>query len=404
MKTPKKLTILDIAIQNLKKQSFRTGFMIFFVVLQSFTLLFSATLTSNMEQGIQNTVERVGSDLIVIPEGDSGDLQQSLFMGKACTMYFSKDWIDKLANFEGVEKVSPQRYIETQQASCCDLAVQLIAIDPKTDFTIRPWIKDSKNIELSDNEIVIGSNVQAMPGESMKFYGIDFIVKEKLEKTGMGYDNSVFMNMDTSDRLFSSENAIRYLQLDEHIGMISMIHVDVKASHLAEEVARKMRLTYKDSPIDVYTANRLFANILDNVKKFVSYSSIIDALLFFSTALALICIFEITINERKKEFGILYTLGAKKSQAAAIIISEAMIISMVGCLFGTLLSLGILSALQVPIRLRFDIPYFDIWHEKLWFSMFQCFMLSILTGLIASVYSVWKISREEPSALLREKE
>lgn len=404
MEHSNKLTLLDIALQNLKKQSFRTGFMIFFIMLQSVTLLFSSILMSNMERGIQNTVERVGADLIVIPEGESGNLQQSLFMGKACTLYFDKEWIEKIALFEGVQRVSPQRYIETQQTSCCDLAVQLIAIDPASDFTIQPWIQQSGDIEPTGEEIVVGANVQAFPGDTMKFYNLDFTVKARLEKTGMGYDNSVFMTMDTSNRLFSSKNAIQYLDLDRHPDSISMINVDVKEGYNIEEVARKMRLAYKDSPIDIYTANRLFGTILENVKKFSSYTAIINVLLFFSTSLALICIFEITIHERKKEFGILYTVGARKKQIASLITSEAMIISSIGCLIGIFLTAGVLTATKIPISMRFDIPYFEIWEKDTYLSILRCLILSLLTGIAASVYSVWKISKEEPYALLKENE
>lgn len=404
MNTKRTWNTFSIALQNLAKQSFRTGFMIFFVILQTFTLLFSSVLMTNMEHGIENTIDRVGADVIVIPEGDTELVQNSLFMGKICTIYFDEEWIEKIAKVKGVKRVTPQRFIETQQASCCDQAVQMIAIDPETDFLIKPWFTKEKGVELSDGEIVIGADVQAAPGDTLTFYNTDFKVKEKLETTGMGYDNSVFMNMKTADKLNESQYAKEFLHLDSKTGQISMVMIEVEDGESPEKVAMRITNNYSDSPIDAFTSNRLFRTIFENVKKFTSYSMILEILLFAATAFALISIFQITINERKKEFGILYTIGAKKRQVSSIIVNEAMVISVIGCISGALLSIGIVLAFKNPISVKFDIPYFDIIGNELWIILAKCFVLSVITGLAASFYSIWKISKEEPYVLIREKE
>lgn len=404
MNTKRIWNTFSIALQNLAKQSFRTGFMIFFVILQTFTLLFSSVLMTNMEHGIENTIDRVGADVIVIPEGDTELVQNSLFMGKICTIYFDEEWIEKIAKVKGVKRVTPQRFIETQQASCCDQAVQMIAIDPETDFLIKPWFTKEKGVELSDGEIVIGADVQAAPGDTLTFYNTDFKVKEKLETTGMGYDNSVFMNMKTADKLNESQYAKEFLHLDSKTGQISMVMIEVEDGESPEKVAMRITNNYSDSPIDAFTSNRLFRTIFENVKKFTSYSMILEILLFAATAFALISIFQITINERKKEFGILYTIGAKKRQVSSIIVNEAMVISVIGCISGALLSIGIVLAFKNPISVKFDIPYFDIIGNELWIILAKCFVLSVITGLAASFYSIWKISKEEPYVLIREKE
>lgn len=404
MKNQRTWNSFQIALQNLTKQFYRTGFMIFFVILQTFTLLFSSVLMSNMKSGINNTVNRVGADIIVIPQGDTEQLQNSLFMGKACTIYFEEEWLDKIADVKGIACVSPQRYLETQQASCCDQAVQMIAIDPETDFLIKPWFQEEKEIDLNGDEIVVGANVLAKPGDTLTFYRTDFKVKEKLETTGMGYDNSVFMNLKTADRLKDSETAQKYLHLDTKEGLISMVMVEVDEGETPETVAMRIKNTYSDSPIDAFTSNRLFRTIFENVKKFTSYSMILEILLFTATALALISVFQITINERKKEFGILYTIGAKKYQVSSIIVYEALMISISGCVLGALLAVGIIMAFKNPISVKFDIPYFDMVGNKLWLILAKCFVLSTITGLAASFYSAWKISKEEPYVLIREKE
>ena len=207
MKKDKQFNIFSISVQNIKHRPFRNGFMIFFVFLQAFTLFFSTMLMINMDKSIINTTDRMGADVIVVPDKNSKQLQESLFMGKPCTIYFDRQWVNKLQGVKGVNKISPQLYLATLEASCCESAVQLVAIDPETDFVIEPWLKTQGDLELKKGQVVVGHEVTAKVGEKVTFYNVDFQVAAKLDKTGMGYDNSVFMSFDTAFELADSKIA-----------------------------------------------------------------------------------------------------------------------------------------------------------------------------------------------------
>ena len=53
MKRDKKLSALNMAVQNLKAKKSRTLFMMFFVVLMAATVFFSTILMDNMRRGIK---------------------------------------------------------------------------------------------------------------------------------------------------------------------------------------------------------------------------------------------------------------------------------------------------------------------------------------------------------------
>ena len=124
MKKDKKLSTLNMAVQNLKAKKLRTGFMMFFVILMSATVFFSTVLMSNLKRGIKNTTERAGADMIVIPNKGTEDIRDSLFAGTPCSVFFDKSWEKEVAKVKGVERVSAQIYAGTLSASCCDLPVQ----------------------------------------------------------------------------------------------------------------------------------------------------------------------------------------------------------------------------------------------------------------------------------------
>lgn len=408
MKKDKKLGALNMAVQNLKSKKFRTIFMMFFVMLMSATVFFSTILMKNLKQGIKSTTERAGADIIVVPNEGTEDIRDSLFAGTPCSVFFDKSWKEAVGKVEGVERVSSQLYVGTLSTSCCDLPVQMIAFDPKTDFVVQPWLKDQNVVKLKKGQVLVGDRVEAEPGEKIQFYSTEFEVAGKLEKTGMGYDGSVFMTFDTLYELKNSKTARSTLPMEDIENKVSMLMVDIDDDiedvdliHLRLDIAQ---CGPKGEKMYAGTTDELLSGISDQVKQLSGYGNVLIYISLISTALALISIFVLTINERKYEFGVLYALGAKKSQMRNIILSEALIISGIGGVTGTFLTYGIVAAFKDVISIKLDVPYLDV-------SMVQtmpiagiCIAIALGTGIVAAVCSVYQIGKGEVYRLLRENE
>lgn len=408
MKKDKKLSALNMAVQNLKSKKFRTIFMMFFVMLMSATVFFSTILMKNLKQGIKSTTERAGADIIVVPNEGTEDIRDSLFAGTPCSVFFDKSWKEAVGKVGGVERVSSQLYVGTLSTSCCDLPVQMIAFDPKTDFVVQPWLKDQNVVKLKKGQVLVGDRVEAEPGEKIQFYSTEFEVAGKLEKTGMGYDGSVFMTFDTLYELKNSKTARSTLPMEDIENKVSMLMVDIDDDiedvdliHLRLDIAQ---CGPKGEKMYAGTTDELLSGISDQVKQLSGYGNVLIYISLISTALALISIFVLTINERKYEFGVLYALGAKKSQMRNIILSEALIISGIGGVTGTFLTYGIVAAFKDVISIKLDVPYLDV-------SMVQtmpiagiCIAIALGTGIVAAVCSVYQIGKGEVYRLLRENE
>lgn len=408
MKKDKKLSALNMAVQNLKSKKFRTIFMMFFVMLMSATVFFSTILMKNLKQGIKSTTERAGADIIVVPNEGTEDIRDSLFAGTPCSVFFDKSWKEAVGKVEGVERVSSQLYVGTLSTSCCDLPVQMIAFDPKTDFVVQPWLKDQNVVKLKKGQVLVGDRVEAEPGEKIQFYSTEFEVAGKLEKTGMGYDGSVFMTFDTLYELKNSKTARSTLPMEDIENKVSMLMVDIDDDiedvdliHLRLDIAQ---CGPKGEKMYAGTTDELLSGISDQVKQLSGYGNVLIYISLISTALALISIFVLTVNERKYEFGVLYALGAKKSQMRNIILSEALIISGIGGVTGTFLTYGIVAAFKDVISIKLDVPYLDV-------SMVQtmpiagiCIAIALGTGIVAAVCSVYQIGKGEVYRLLRENE
>ena len=152
------------------------------------------------------------------------------------------------------------------------------------------------------------------------------------------------------------------------------------------------------------TADELMSGISVQVKKLSGYGSLLTFLLVVATSLSIISLFIITINERKYGFGILYAMGARQSQVTGIIISEAMIISILGAIFGVGIAYFLMSAFKSFISLKLDIPYLDLSFHQAGNVGFICLIIAVVTGMIAALGSAYRISRGEPYRLIRESE
>lgn len=408
MKKDKKLSTLHIAVQNLKAKNLRTAFMIFFVILMSATVFFSTVFMNNLKQGIKNTTERAGADIIVVPDEGTEDIRDSLFSGTPCSVFFDKSWKEAVEKVKGVERVSAQLYVGTLSASCCDIPVQMIAFDPETDFVIQPWLKNQNAVKLEKGQVLVGDRVEAEPGEKIQFYSTEFEVAGKLEKTGMGYDGSVFMTFDTLYELKDSETAQANLPMSEIENKISMLQVDIDDNirdvdliHLRLDITKAKP---GDEKMYAGSTDELLSGVSSQIKKLSGYGNILTYISLISTSLALISIFVLTINERRYEFGVLYALGAKKSQMRNIILSEALIISVTGGVAGTLITYGIVAAFKDVISVRLDVPYLDVSMAQTLPVAGLCIAIAILTGIVAAVCSSYQISRGEVYRLLRENE
>ena len=86
------------------------------------------------------TQERLGADIVVVPEGSEQKVEGALLMGSPIKVWMPYGNVQKIAAVPGVQAASPQLYLESlSNASCCSVSnMFMVAYDPNTDFTIQP--------------------------------------------------------------------------------------------------------------------------------------------------------------------------------------------------------------------------------------------------------------------------
>lgn len=396
-----KLTLVDIAWKNVKSRAYRTGIMIFFIFVLAATLFTCMVMLSNMENGMESTSKRLGADIAVVPAKYISSIENALFTGEPCTVYFEKTWEERLEEVEGVESASSQLFLATLGTGCCESVTQLIAFDEKKDFVISPWLKENIQKEITGNDVVVGVDAGFEAGEVVSYFGVDFTVAGVLEKSGMGYDHSVFVNYDGAKKIIQSESAKTNLTIHND-DVISLVNIKVKDGFDIEEVSNS--ISSGNGDIGVYTTNKMLGNVEKSVHGFSVYSKVLSVILVVLSTIAVMSIFSITINERTRECGIFILFGTSKKQLATIILIEAVMITAIGTIAGILLSgIGLFSFNHL-IATKVQIPYLENDFVTMIGIAVKCFAITFGMGIVSTIYSIVKIVKSDGSHLLKEGE
>ncbi|MDR1149869.1 MAG: ABC transporter permease, partial [Spirochaetaceae bacterium] len=191
------LTIGVLSLKNLRAKPVRTACLVVVVAILAFTLFGGSILALNLRQGLDTMTKRFGADLMVVPEGAGERAQTLLLRGGSAFFYFDAGIVDKVAQTEGVLCASPQFFLTSLSADCCDAAVQLIAYDPATDFVVQPWIAEKRGKQVIDGQLVIGSRVNLGSSGAIRLFNHEYPVAAQLSRSASGLDTSIFMTMNT---------------------------------------------------------------------------------------------------------------------------------------------------------------------------------------------------------------
>ena len=150
------LSVRTLAIKNLQRSPFRTFSMASLVALCSAVLFGSFLLASSLRNGISGMKERIGADLMIVPNGYEQTLESVLLSGEPNYFYMDKGIETIVRGIDGVKEVTSQFYLTSLSESCCDFPVQIIGFDPESDFLIKPWIQ---KYNADGDNLFAGSNV-----------------------------------------------------------------------------------------------------------------------------------------------------------------------------------------------------------------------------------------------------
>lgn len=232
----------------------------------------------------------------------------------------------------------------------------------------------------SPNSVILGSTayeVYNSPkiGAKLTLQNKEAIVSGVLEKTGQdNIDQGIFMSLEFAQNMYGKKNTI------------TSILVTAKDAEKINELAGLLREKFPD--YEIVTQE----DIKDRIDKIMSmpnkFMGMISWMVFFVSIVVITNIMLISVNERKKEIGILRAIGFQRSQILWGIVSESLLLAMIGGSLGLLLS--------IPAAHVMDWTFIFSWKQTI-----KIFILTIIIGIFSGLYPAFQATRISPVEAIR---
>jgi putative ABC transport system permease protein len=369
----------------------------------SFSALAGSLLVYGLQGGLNSLESKLGADIMVVPyeATTKSTFSDMILQGNPGYFYMSDSITDKLDGYDGVGQLSTQFYLASTSSGCCDYKVQIIGYDPDTDFTITPWLLDNYSGEVNDLEIVVGNQLNAFPGDTLKFFDVTCKVVAKLAETGSYLDTAVYANMNTIRAMIqgAKDNGMHTFDSVDPDNLVSSILINVADGYSVEEVLNDINIHNKKAEA-VRTQNML-SDVSTGLLNISGIISVLLAAVWILSLAVLFIAFSMIGNERKKEFAILRGLGASRQTLSRIMLREAFYVSLLGSLTGAVVASAVMILFGNLIRSSLDLPFL-LPEAAVFIGLFVgSVAASILAGTLSSFMCVSKVSHVDTAIVLR---
>jgi putative ABC transport system permease protein len=394
----------SLALQNLARRTFRTYSLLLAIAIVSGAIFSTSTLMWGVNNSLSKGLSKFGADLLVVPKGSMISMKSALLTGEPSLFYMEGGIMETIAAIKGVKGISPQLFLTSVDGDCCVMGnAFIIGFNPKTDFTVLPWLEDKKERPFQMDDVIVGALNSYNVGDTLFFYGQNLTVYGKLGRTGIGlYDNAIFMNIERAYVMAEQSHTT------PGVKPLKLVRGQVSAVLVQTEVGAKIPFISftisKDPDVKVITAGNIITSVRQNLVTLFGSTLVLSFVLILANALMISAIFSTIVNERKRELGILRAIGASKMSIFKLIVSEAAMLTSMGGALGVFLGIVIMRVYQRTIIFNLkelNMPY-------LWPAASAVIMLAslaivaaVVVGVAGAFYPALQGSRLQPYDAIR---
>ena len=367
-------------------------------------LLTTTLMAKGQQYSLNVGLERLGADITVVPVEKSAEAEAAFLIGnpvKDCWM--PEENLAKVAQLEGVERVSPQLYLQSLTgAACCAVwELFIIAIDPETDFTIQPWLKEKLNKPLGLREVVGGQFIFVPEATGVfMLYGVELDLIGNLEPTGTGLDQTAFISFDTAQFMARESITKAMMPLEIPEGKISAIQVKVQPGYSVDDVAahitQELPGTYSITSLGItrtvqHQTAGLFRALWTTMIIIWAVASLLMGLVFF-----------MMVNARRREIGTLRALGASNRFIFRLFLTESIMLALGGGILGVIVATMFVRFFGQFLTLTTEAPLLMPPLTSLAGFVLACLAVAVGVAMPALIYPAIRASRIDPAEAMRE--
>jgi len=341
---------------NLLRKPGRTIAVLLAVALAAGILYAGAMIGIGVRQALAIGTARLGADLVVVPQGAVAGTHTALVVGEPVAFYMEGSVADRVAAMPGVAAASPQVYVETLASSaCCTGRLFLVGFDPTTDFTVQPWLMKKLGRPLDPDEVIVGNHVLGLTGDTLLFYGTPFRIAARLDPTGMGMDETVFLPVHAVGEMVENSVTLAEEPLTIPEGHISAVLVKLEDPEQSDAFAQA--IAEQIPGVAALTGGQVARSVGESLRGLMALLLPVGLGLAVLAAALLGLLFAVVAAERSREIGLLRAMGASLRQTASILLAEAALLGMGGGLLGIAAGFAVFGLFRRAILFSYTLPF-----------------------------------------------
>ena len=357
-------SMVSYAIKSIQKKSLRTWLTVLGIVVGITAFVVLVGLVDGLKADISKDLNQFGpTTVLVIPtnieeQGASyGGTQFRPTSGKL----FEKDYerLKKIGEIESITKIiSGSTFIKYKDEEITSL---IYGIEPELfDQTVGSLeIDEGRFLTPSDRKVAVlggsiakdGFDQEVKSGAIIRISGEKYKVVGTLKETGNAFapiDSIIFIPIDEARDIFDEQLSEREIS-----AIRILVYEDADMEKVVDEIEREMMASHRvnedDKDFGVMSPefiNEQFENITGLLTMFLGG---VGGIALVVGGIGIANTMFMSLLERRKEIGILKSIGARESEIMKMFLIESSLISILGGVLGIVLAIVLISLINVLI-------------------------------------------------------
>lgn len=380
----------NISINNLRRRKAKMAFLTIGLMVGIATIVTLITLTNSMSSDIERKMDEFGANILITPQ--SNDLSMNYGGISLGGVTFDQREIGEeelarikeIRNSQNIAVVSPK---VLGGVTIDGKNILMVGVRFDQELRMKQWWNVFGEAPEKETEMLLGSDaakaLNVMTGDTLEIKGETFTVKGILDQTGSQDDALVFLSLPKAQQLLGKKGKITLVEV---AALCSGCPIGDMVTQIAEKLPEA-----RVSAIQQVVASRLHA-----LDQFRNFSFAIAGVVIFIGSLIVFVTMMGSVNERTTEIGVFRAIGFRRSHIMRIILLEAAFVSLLAGVLGYAAGMGG-ATLALPYMAESKNAAV-VWDSTVAVGSIT---LSLLLGLLASLYPALHASRKDPTEALR---